>query len=398
MRWKTIWVKHKGLLTSLMLMAVLLICKPLLIGNKPLLCKYENEWYFLMLAEKPGSGSLLAQDLSAKAQGDYRQLYYGFSWWPMILKDPAWLDPGKAWQGPFTRDSRNQLCIFGTYELGRDVLAGCLTGFYNSMCLALLSMLWSLLFGLILSSSAVYQSARASKISVISALSAFLLVAWTVVVIMSAIEIRITRPEYYWITIAVGLCAATLIYLASGWGPRIKWPIDRFNLAYIEIMKSIPALIFLLILIQMFPRPNPLTLSLIIAFLYLPVIMKYARAFTQRMVTEPFLDAIMLSGASHGRIFWRHLFPRLLWDMVPVAAFGLSNIILLETSLSFLGLGFSLERVSLGSILHSARLYPSAWWVVVFPGAMVFWMVYTLQSFGNACAASKFDQPLEPRA
>ena len=64
-------------------------------------------------------------------------------------------------------------------------------------------------------------------------------------------------------------------------------------------------------------------------------------------------------------------------------AFGLANIILLEASLSFIGIGLGVDEISLGGLLYSARSNPSAWWVIVFPGLLIFWLVILFNQIGT---------------
>ncbi len=119
----------------------------------------------------------------------------------------------------------------------------------------------------------------------------------------------------------VQLIAGCLIFVLLSAGmvnksPQTRFSSDRWSLAYLEIFKSIPAVIFLLILIQLFPQPGLLLFSLIIAFLYTPIIVKYSRAFAYNIMTKPFLEALTISGASNHRIYFRHVLPMVLYGLV----------------------------------------------------------------------------------
>jgi peptide/nickel transport system permease protein len=71
----------------------------------------------------------------------------------------------------------------------------------------------------------------------------------------------------------------------------------------------------------------------------------------------------------------------------------LNNPIPTESTLSFLGLGLPLDEISLGSMMHSARNHLSAWWVVLLPGLLVFWMVFSFQKLGKILS-EKREEPM----
>lgn len=382
------WNQHKWLASSLIIMALTLVGMNFLMGNKPIVCRYQHEWYWPALKGKLSAGTLLAKDLLDLGAGDFSKLHYQFVVWPLLHKDPQQTHTQYAWLPPGAKTNEGLKFSLGTYELGKDVLSGCLTGFSRSMWLALLSMFWSIVVGSLLGSWPVYQSVKLPRWSIMSIILLGVGFVWLAIVLLSALEQRVHHMIFYVQLIAGGLIFVLLSASMVNKSPQTRFSSDRWSLAYLEIFKSIPAVIFLLILIQLFPQPGLLLFSLIIAFLYTPIIVKYSRAFAYNIMTKPFLEALTISGASNRRIYFRHVLPMVFMDLFPIAILGMANIILLETSLSFLGLGFSVDTISLGSLLQSARSNPSAWWVVLFPGALIFWMVFTLQSFGKALGNS----------
>ena len=58
-------------------------------------------------------------------------------------------------------------------------------------------------------------------------------------------------------------------------------------------------------------------------------------------------------------------------------------MILLEASIRFLGIGSSIEEVSLGSLLFQSRSYIQAWWMIVFPGIFIYWLTSTFYRMGE---------------
>lgn len=86
-----------------------------------------------------------------------------------------------------------------------------------------------------------------------------------------------------------------------------------------------------------------------------------------RIRVLPYIEAARATGLSGGQILWRHALPnagRIIRTAFPLS---LSTLIGLETTLSFLGVGLPAEMPSWGRILATARLDPTAWWLIIFP-------------------------------
>jgi peptide/nickel transport system permease protein len=148
-------------------------------------------------------------------------------------------------------------------------------------------------------------------------------------------------------------------------------------------MYAIPSLLFLLILVQIFPKPNAYILCALLAFMYSPILIKYIRNFTQKEIVNPLILAEESLGIPGIPIILKVLVPKILIQLIPILVFGIGNIILLETTLSFLGLGLPVEEISLGTLMYQARSYGQAWWVVLFPGLCIFWILLSFNQFGE---------------
>ena len=107
-----------------------------------------------------------------------------------------------------------------------------------------------------------------------------------------------------------------------------------------------------------------------------------------------FAQAARASGASDARIIFRHLLPNALAPVLVSASFGVANAILVESALSFLGLGVSVPTPSWGSILSVAETFIDyAWWLVLFPGLAIFTTVAAFNVIGD-----RFRDALDPRS
>src|SRR5512145_442296 len=103
--------------------------------------------------------------------------------------------------------------------------------------------------------------------------------------------------------------------------------------------------------------------------------MTYARVLRAQVLvlrSREFVDAIHSLGGSTLRIILRHILPNVLSSLVVIATLELARAIVLEATLSFLGLGIQPPTPSWGGMVHEGREYlDSAWWISVFPGLVL---------------------------
>jgi peptide/nickel transport system permease protein len=152
---------------------------------------------------------------------------------------------------------------------------------------------------------------------------------------------------------------------------------------FIEVFKTIPALILLLALIAIISKPSILTLILTLAFLLWPTVARFSRAEMLRIREEDYINSAKILGLSDIKIILTHALPNALGPIMVVIAFGISGAILLEATLSFLGLGLALDDVSWGSMLSEARQNFKAWWLALFPGIAIFFTVASFNIIGD---------------
>ena len=113
----------------------------------------------------------------------------------------------------------------------------------------------------------------------------------------------------------------------------------------------------------------------------------YARVVRAQVLTlreREFIVAAHCIGASTPRIIFRHLLPNLVSSLVVVATLDLARIIILESTLSFLGLGVRPPTPSWGSMLADGREHlNTAWWIATFPGLALFLTSLTVNRLGD---------------
>jgi peptide/nickel transport system permease protein len=85
-----------------------------------------------------------------------------------------------------------------------------------------------------------------------------------------------------------------------------------------------------------------------------------------------FVQAVRALGGEDSRIMFRHILPNILSPIVVLATLDLARLIILESTLSFLGLGVQPPKPSLGGMLGEGRDYlGDAWWIATFPGLAI---------------------------
>jgi peptide/nickel transport system permease protein len=111
---------------------------------------------------------------------------------------------------------------------------------------------------------------------------------------------------------------------------------------------------------------------------------RLVRGETLAVKGRDFVTAARAAGAGDGRIVARHVLPNVLSPVIVVAVFAVANMIILEATLSFLGLGVEASVVTWGRMLNGGRLYlSSAWWLTAFPGLAIFVTVLAVNLLGD---------------
>lgn len=111
---------------------------------------------------------------------------------------------------------------------------------------------------------------------------------------------------------------------------------------------------------------------------------RIVRGEVRRLMNMPFIEAARAAGAGPLRIARHHLLPNIVSPLVVQFTLSLSNIVLLESTLSFLGLGVQPPTATLGAMVGIGRDYmPSAPWIVVAPATMILFITFAVQILGD---------------
>jgi peptide/nickel transport system permease protein len=185
----------------------------------------------------------------------------------------------------------------------------------------------------------------------------------------------------------IGCTIGSLIGAASGfWGGRIDTIIQRF----VDIMLSFPIIVLAMVVIAVLGKRPLFGVDMnLVAAISLPIIPKMARisrSSTLSIVQMPFIDAARAAGYSDARIILRHIAPNIVAPYLIMATAFIAQAILLEASLSFLGLGVTEPTPAWGLMLSgtSADFYKSAPWMILFPGLAITLAVFAFNLFGDS--------------
>lgn len=272
----------------------------------------------------------------------------------------------------------------GTDRLGRDVAAGLIYGCRKSIWIAMLAMTVSALIGILFGASAGYWGNRLSIpftwLTLIWLLSAlFSLYLWYYQFISGWI---------FWSFPIILLALSLTTHSRSK--KKFYFPLDMMVLKLIEIFQSIPALLLLIVIAGLVEFPSLITLALLISLIRWTSFARFSRAEVVKITARDYIIAARVSGLRSWKIIGRYILPEAFGPLVVVFAFGVSSVIILESTLSFLGIGIPVEEVTWGTLLSQARNYSSAWWLAVFPGLCILLIVFSLNLIGSQLK-QKFD-------
>jgi peptide/nickel transport system permease protein len=164
-----------------------------------------------------------------------------------------------------------------------------------------------------------------------------------------------------------------------------KWdiPIDLLLVHMIGVRKSFPGIFLLLVLTALISKPSVWNVIGIITLLGWADFARLARAETMAVKEENYIANVKMMGLESWQILWRHIFPNIWSTLLVALCFSVGGAILLEATLSFLGVGLPVEQVTWGKMLADGRDM-RAWWLVVFPGFCVFAIIWSLHGIADA--------------
>ena len=160
--------------------------------------------------------------------------------------------------------------------------------------------------------------------------------------------------------------------------------VDLLGMRLVEIFSAIPTLLLLLAFVAFF-NVNLFVMMAIIGLTSWVGYAIYIRAEFLRLRNQDFVKAAQAAGLPLRSILFRHMLPNGVAPLLVAASFGVASAILVESTLSFLGIGL-VEESSWGKLLNQARGVGGAfyWWIAVYPGLAIFLTVFAYNLVGEA--------------
>lgn len=242
---------------------------------------------------------------------------------------------------PLSRSAEGQLFLLGSDKFGRDILSRAIYGTRTLLQLAVGAIAVALLLGVSMGAVAGYNKGT-----------------WLDELIMRAVDIMLSFPT---LVLAIALLGA------FGIG---KTKIGPFVLS------------------------NMVKIMVVIAITYSPRFARVMRGVVLQEMTEDYVDAAKIAGASGGRILTKEVFINTIPPIIVQASLMMATTVLTSSSLSFLGMGLQPPRPSLGLMLNEARdfLFLRAWWYAIVPGVFISLAILGFNLLGDGLRDS-----LDPR-
>ena len=168
-------------------------------------------------------------------------------------------------------------------------------------------------------------------------------------------------------------------------------PADVLITRAIDVMLSLPTF-FLLVTIQSLFPPSALNVIVIIGVTSWMAIARIVRGQFLTMKQRDFVEAARCLGAQPARIIFLHILPNVSSQIIVYFTLGLADAVLVESALSFLGLGVPPYQASWGNMLIDGQIgiLSGTWWVAFFPGLMILLTALSINFVGDGLQESLF--------
>jgi peptide/nickel transport system permease protein len=177
--------------------------------------------------------------------------------------------------------------------------------------------------------------------------------------------------------VVIGTLLGLIAGYAGGW---LGGAVMRFT----DLMMAFPALLLAIALAAIF-APSLWIVAMVIALVNWVQIARVIYTETRALTAREYIEAARALGAGHARILFVHLLPHLVPTILVWATLGIATTVLLEATLSFLGIGVRPPTPSWGGIIFESQSYfLSAPWLVFFPGVAIMLAALAFNLMGDA--------------
>jgi len=183
------------------------------------------------------------------------------------------------------------------------------------------------------------------------------------------------------VAVAITAVIGTLLGMVAGY---LRGFADGVIARIADVLFAFPALLFGLLAAAVL-GPGNVSAIVVISTATLPLFIRVVRSVTLSLAEREFVLAAVVSGASTWRVLWVHLLPNVLGAAIVQLTYALSIGMLIESGLSFLGLGVQPPHASLGSLLRLGSVYLTiSPWLVLVPGLVLALAIMSVNLLGDA--------------
>ncbi len=181
-------------------------------------------------------------------------------------------------------------------------------------------------------------------------------------------------------SVGFGLLVGLSLGLLAGYFGGV---LDNFIMRPMDVLMAFPAIVLVVALTGFVGREISVMI-MAVAVVYVPIFARVMRGSTLEVVNELFVEGARARGASHLRLMLRHILPNAIPPVLIQASILMGIAILLESALSFIGLGTQPPDPSLGLMLSEGRSFmQQAPWMVLVPGLAISLAVLGFNLLGN---------------
>ncbi|CAH1690783.1 Ni(2(+)) ABC transporter membrane subunit NikC [Hyphomicrobiales bacterium] len=178
------------------------------------------------------------------------------------------------------------------------------------------------------------------------------------------------------IAMIVGSALGLFCGYIGGW-------VDEVVMRVVDGILSFPTLVLALLIIALI-GPGIENAILAMAIVYSPNFTRLVRSETLSLRNRDFVSAALVAGGTHPQIVVQEILPNLMGNMFVYASLLASTGLIVESALSFLGLGVIPPTPSWGYMIAAGMQYWSSWWISFFPGLAIFFTVIGFNFLGDA--------------
>jgi peptide/nickel transport system permease protein len=401
---------------TLIALAGIALLAPVLANERPLYAEYKGQTLFPALTFKtnyrfadPQTGDSINLQLDI---ADWKRMEFESVWWAPVPWSPV--NPDKAnrnYVGPSDAQRfinaqgdtlhmsprfRHQL---GTTSLGVDVLSAVIHGARTSLGIGFISMGIASVIGLFLGAVAGYFGDHRSRLRrgqfwfIVLSIPVAWFYAFSVRMYSLRDALEISGMNFlFQLLLSISIFALVVALFnfigkkaARGkfLGKEVNVPLDTIISRGIEILNSIPVLILIISLAALTKNQSIVYVMVIIGLTSWTGIARFTRAEFLKIRSMDYITAAEGMGFTERRIIFRHALINGIAPSLVTIAFGIAAAILVEASLSFIGIGVPDDTMTWGKLLNEGRGNFHAWWLVVFPGIAIFVTVTVYNLIGE---------------